>query len=119
MKSSFFHIALSSSKRLMQLPGPIDERQIVVMDPMLATGGSAADAISMIKKHGGKKIKFMSMFLRIFALLIIMLLTPVYSIGEEVKKLVNHLINTYICSKRTLCQFTYLGVMLNNLIELN
>jgi uracil phosphoribosyltransferase len=43
----------------MQLPGPIDERQIVVMDPMLATGGSAADAISMIKKHGGKKIKFM------------------------------------------------------------
>ena len=37
----------------------IDERQIVVMDPMLATGGSAADAISMIKKHGGKKIKFM------------------------------------------------------------
>lgn len=26
---------------------------------MLATGGSAADAISMIKKHGGKKIKFM------------------------------------------------------------
>ena len=29
------------------------------MDPMLATGGSAADAISMIKKHGGQKIKFM------------------------------------------------------------
>lgn len=26
---------------------------------MLATGGSAANAISMIKKHGGKKIKFM------------------------------------------------------------
>ena len=42
-----------------KLPDPIDERQIVVMDPMLATGGSAADAISMIKKHGGKKIKFM------------------------------------------------------------
>ena len=57
------------------------------MDPMLATGGSAADAISMIKKHGVKKIMFMSMFLRIFALLIIMLLTPVYSIGEEVSAL--------------------------------
>ena len=42
-----------------KLPDPIDERQIVVVDPMLATGGSAADAISMIKKHGGKKIKFM------------------------------------------------------------
>lgn len=42
-----------------KLPDPIDERLIVVVDPMLATGGSAADAISMIKKHGGKKIKFM------------------------------------------------------------
>ena len=29
------------------------------MDPMLATGGSAVDAINQIKKEGGKKIKFM------------------------------------------------------------
>lgn len=42
-----------------KLPDPIDERTIVVTDPMLATGGSASDAITMIKKHGGKKIKFM------------------------------------------------------------
>lgn len=42
-----------------KLPDPIDQRTIVVTDPMLATGGSAVDAISMIKKHGGKKIKFM------------------------------------------------------------
>ena len=42
-----------------KLPNAIGERQIVVVDPMLATGGSAVDAISMIKKHGGKKIKFM------------------------------------------------------------
>ena len=41
-----------------KLPSPIEERTIVVCDPMLATGGSAIDAISMIKKHGGKKIKF-------------------------------------------------------------
>ena len=41
-----------------KLPNPIEERTIVVCDPMLATGGSAIDAISMIKKHGGKKIKF-------------------------------------------------------------
>ena len=34
-------------------------RLIVVTDPMLATGGSAVDAIDQIKKHGGKKIKFM------------------------------------------------------------
>ena len=42
-----------------KLPSPIDERTIVVCDPMLATGGSAIDAITMIKKHGGKNIKFM------------------------------------------------------------
>ncbi len=42
-----------------KLPNPITERTIVVTDPMLATGGSAVDAISMIKAHGGRKIKFM------------------------------------------------------------
>ena len=41
-----------------KLPSPIEERIIVVCDPMLATGGSAIDAISLIKKRGGKKIKF-------------------------------------------------------------
>ena len=42
-----------------KLPNPIEERQIVVVDPMLATGGSAVDAITQIKAHGGRKIKFM------------------------------------------------------------
>ena len=42
-----------------KLPSPIEQRTIVVVDPMLATGGSAVDAISQIKKHGGKCIKFM------------------------------------------------------------
>ncbi len=42
-----------------KLPKPIEERTIVVTDPMLATGGSAIDAVTQIKKHGGKKIKFM------------------------------------------------------------
>ncbi|MCR5273444.1 MAG: uracil phosphoribosyltransferase [Lachnospiraceae bacterium] len=42
-----------------KLPSPIEERLIVVTDPMLATGGSAVDAIDQIKKHGGKRIKFM------------------------------------------------------------
>ncbi len=42
-----------------KLPKPISERLIVVTDPMLATGGSAVDAIDQIKKQGGKMIKFM------------------------------------------------------------
>lgn len=43
-----------------KLPDPIDQRLIVVVDPMLATGGSAISAIDFIKAHGGKNIKFMS-----------------------------------------------------------
>ncbi len=42
-----------------KLPSPIEQRTIVVTDPMLATGGSGSDAIRMIKEHGGVKIKFM------------------------------------------------------------
>ncbi len=40
-----------------KLPNPISERVILVTDPMLATGGSAIDAINLIKKRGGKRIK--------------------------------------------------------------
>lgn len=43
-----------------KLPLQIDKRQIVVTDPMLATGGSAVAAVNFIKKQGGKNIKFMS-----------------------------------------------------------
>ena len=43
-----------------KLPDPIEERTIVVTDPMLATGGSAVAAVNFIKQHGGKKIKFMA-----------------------------------------------------------
>ncbi len=42
-----------------KLPDPISERIIIVTDPMLATGGSAVDAINFIKEKGGKMIKFM------------------------------------------------------------
>lgn len=35
-----------------KLPDPIDQRLIVVLDPMLATGGSAIAAINFIKEHG-------------------------------------------------------------------
>ncbi len=43
-----------------KLPECIEDRVIVVTDPMIATGGSAATAVDFIKKHGGKKIKFMA-----------------------------------------------------------
>jgi len=39
-----------------KLPGDIDKRDVLVLDPMLATGGSAAAAISLVKEKGGKKI---------------------------------------------------------------
>ncbi len=42
-----------------KLPKDIGERLIVLVDPMLATGGSAVDAISQIKSYGGKNIKFL------------------------------------------------------------
>ena len=43
-----------------KLPTCIEEKVVMVVDPMLATGGSACDAIKMLKKHGCKKIKFLS-----------------------------------------------------------
>ena len=43
-----------------KLPANIDQRLIVVTDPMLATGGSAIAAVDYIKKYGGKHIKFLS-----------------------------------------------------------
>ena len=42
-----------------KLPKDIDKRTIFVVDPMLATGGSAIDAINSIKARGGKDIIFM------------------------------------------------------------
>lgn len=42
-----------------KLPSDIEKRQIFVVDPMLATGGSAVAAIDFIKQRGGKNIIFM------------------------------------------------------------
>lgn len=41
-----------------KLPDNLSEREIYVLDPMLATGGSAIDAVKLLKQHGAKKIKF-------------------------------------------------------------
>lgn len=40
-----------------KLPADVEERELLVVDPMLATGGSASAAIGFIKKRGGKSIK--------------------------------------------------------------
>ena len=42
-----------------KLPKDIGERDVIVVDPMLATGGSASDAITMLKKRGCTNIKLM------------------------------------------------------------
>ena len=42
-----------------KLPESIDERIAVIVDPMLATGGSGEAAIDFVKKQGGRNIKFM------------------------------------------------------------
>ncbi|SDQ13092.1 uracil phosphoribosyltransferase [Virgibacillus subterraneus] len=42
-----------------KLPSDIEERELIVIDPMLATGGSANDAIHSLKKRGAKQIRLM------------------------------------------------------------
>ena len=42
-----------------KMPKDIANREAIILDPMLATGGSAADTIQMLKKDGVKKIKFL------------------------------------------------------------
>ena len=42
-----------------KMPKDISERFVIVVDPMLATGGSASDAITMLKKRGCRNIRFM------------------------------------------------------------
>lgn len=43
-----------------KLPTDIEQRQVLVLDPMLATGGSAVAAIDFIKKRGARKIKLVN-----------------------------------------------------------
>ena len=50
---------LQPVKYYCKLPSDINEREVIVLDPMLATGGSAVAAIQMLKESGAAKIKFM------------------------------------------------------------
>ena len=42
-----------------KVPKDIEQREVIILDPMLATGGSAIDAIELLKSKGVKKIKFL------------------------------------------------------------
>ena len=42
-----------------KVPKDIEKREVFLLDPMLATGGSAIDAIDLLKSKGVKKIKFL------------------------------------------------------------
>lgn len=42
-----------------KVPNLIKDREVIIIDPMLATGGSAIDAIELLKSKGAKKIKFL------------------------------------------------------------
>ncbi|WP_457941963.1 uracil phosphoribosyltransferase [Caproiciproducens sp. LBM24188] len=53
------HETLQPVEYYSKLPQDIDEREVIVLDPMLATGGSAIDAITIIKRSNPKCIKFM------------------------------------------------------------
>ena len=43
----------------LKLPSDVEERDFIVVDPMLATGGSAVEAVNSLKKRGATKIRFM------------------------------------------------------------
>ena len=53
------HDSLEPVEYYIKLPDDIIERDVVLLDPMLATGGSACDAINALKNRGVKNIKFM------------------------------------------------------------
>ena len=53
------HDTLKPVEYYNKLPQDIEERDVIVLDPMLATGGSAIDAITIVKRSHPKSIKFL------------------------------------------------------------
>ena len=52
---------LEPVKYYCKLPNDIEEREVIIIDPMLATGGSASAAISFVKEYGVRNIKLMNL----------------------------------------------------------
>ena len=55
------HDSLEPVQYYAKLPGKLDERMSLVIDPMLATGGSASHAITLLKERGARRIKLLSL----------------------------------------------------------
>lgn len=53
------HETLEPKEYYCKLPDDIANREVIILDPMLATGGSAVKAVDIVKKAGAKQIKFM------------------------------------------------------------
>lgn len=53
------HETLEPVEYYCKLPAGIENKDVVLLDPMLATGGTVVDAVSMIKKRNPRSIKFM------------------------------------------------------------
>ena len=53
------HDTLQPVEYYNKLPSDIEERDVIVLDPMLATGGSAMDAITIVKRSRPRSIKFL------------------------------------------------------------
>jgi uracil phosphoribosyltransferase len=55
------HDTLEAVEYYLKLPHSIGERQVIVVDPMLATGNSAAAAVARLKQEGARRIKFVAL----------------------------------------------------------
>lgn len=53
------HATLQPVEYFWKLPADVAERDVILVDPMLATGGSAVAAISFLRRQGAKNVKFM------------------------------------------------------------
>ncbi|MFB6214578.1 MAG: uracil phosphoribosyltransferase, partial [Candidatus Bipolaricaulia bacterium] len=53
------HETLEPVEYYKKLPQPLNEFQIIVVDPMLATGGTAKAGVELVKEEGGENVQFL------------------------------------------------------------
>ena len=58
--ATLYHETLEPVQYYAKVPSRLDERMVLVLDPMLATGGSATHAITLLKEQGANNIKLLS-----------------------------------------------------------